>query len=152
MLGSAVEQHALAINAHISPPSWASLPPHFHPTPLGHQRALSWAPLLYSSFLLFILHISSVQFSRSVVSDSLWPHGPQHVRPPCPPTTPRVYSNSCPSNRWCHPTISSSVVPFPSCLQSFPTSGSFPMSQFFASGSQSIGHFTHFTNFTYYTW
>ena len=73
------------------------------------------------------------------MSDSLQPHGLQHSRPPCPSPTPRVYSNSCPLSRWCHPTISSSVVPFSSCLQSFPASGSFQMSQFFASGSQSIG-------------
>ena len=73
------------------------------------------------------------------MSDSLWPHGLQHARPPCPSPTPRVYSNSCPLNRWCHPTISSSVVPFSTCLQSFPASGSFPVSQFFTSGGQSIG-------------
>jgi len=82
---------------------------------------------------------SSIQFSRSVMSNSLWPHGLQHARPPCPSPTPRVYSNSCPSRRWCHPTISSSVIPFSSRLQSFPASGSFPVSQFFASGGQSIG-------------
>ena len=82
--------------------------------------------------------ISSVQFSRSVVSDSLWPHESQHTRPPCPSLTPGVYSNSCPSSRWCHPSISSSVIPFSSRLQSFPASGSFQMSQFFASGGQSI--------------
>ena len=81
----------------------------------------------------------SVQFSRSVVSNSLWPHGLQHTRPPCPSPTPRVYSNSCPLSQWCRPTISSSVVPFSSCLQSFPASRSFPMSQFFESGGQSIG-------------
>ena len=80
-----------------------------------------------------------VQFSRSVVSDSLWPHEPQHTRPPCPSPTPRVQPNPCPSSRWCHPTISSSVIPFSSCPQSFPASGSFPMSQFFTSGGQSIG-------------
>ena len=80
-----------------------------------------------------------VQFSRSVVSDSLWPHGLQHARPPCPSPIPGVYSNSCPLSQWCHPTISSSVVCFSSCLQSFPTSGSFPVNQFFASGGQSIG-------------
>ena len=73
------------------------------------------------------------------MSDSLWPHGLQHARPPCPSPTPRVYSNSCPLSRWCHPTISSSVIPFSSCLQSFPASGSFLMSQLFASGSRSIG-------------
>ena len=82
--------------------------------------------------------ISSVQCSCSVVSDFLWPHGLQHARLPCPSPTPRAYSNSCPSSRWCHPTISS-VVPFSSCLQSFPASGSFPVSQFFTSGGQSIG-------------
>ena len=79
------------------------------------------------------------QFSRSVVSDSLWPHGPQHARPPCPSPTPGAYSDSCPLGRWCHPAISSSVVPFSSCPQSLPASGSFPMNQFFASGGQSIG-------------
>ena len=82
--------------------------------------------------------LHSVQFSCSVISDSLRPHGLQHVRPPCSSPTPWIYSNSCPSSQWCHPTISSSVVPFSSCLQSFPESGSFPMSQFFTSGCQSI--------------
>ena len=82
---------------------------------------------------------SSVQFSSSVASDSLWPHGLQHTRPPCPTPTPRVYSNLCPLSQWCHPTILSSVLPFSSCLQSFPASGSFQMSQLFTSGSQSIG-------------
>ena len=83
----------------------------------------------------------SVQFTFncSVMSDSLQPHGLQHARLPCLPPTPGAYSNSCPSSRWCHPTISSSVAPFSSCLQSFPASGSFPMSQFFASGGQGIG-------------
>ena len=80
-----------------------------------------------------------VQFSCSVVSNSLWPHGLQHARLPCPSLTSRACSNSCPLSWWCHPTISSSVVPFSSCLQSCPTSGSFPMSQFFTSGGQSIG-------------
>jgi len=82
---------------------------------------------------------SSVQFSCSVVSDSLWPHELQHARPPCPSPTPRVHPNSCPSSRWCHPAISSSVVPFSSCPQSLPASGSFPMSQLFTWGGQSIG-------------
>ena len=82
---------------------------------------------------------SSVQFSCSVVSNSLWPHGLQHARLPCPSTTPGACSNLCPLSQWCHPTISSSVVPFSSCLQSFSASRSFPMSQFFASGGQSIG-------------
>ena len=82
---------------------------------------------------------SSVQFSHSVVSNSLWPHGLQHARTPYPLPTPRVYSNSFPLSQWCHPTISSSVFPFSSHLQSFPAWGSFPMSQFFTSGGQSIG-------------
>ena len=82
---------------------------------------------------------SSVQFSRSVVSNSLWPQGLQHARLPCPSPTTRVYSNSCPLSQQCHPTISSSVVPFSSRLQSCPASGSFQMSQLFTSGGQSIG-------------
>ena len=83
--------------------------------------------------------LSSVQFSRSVVPDSLRPHESQHARPPCPSLTPGAHQNPCPLSRWCHPTISSSVVPFSSCPQSFPASGSFQMSQLFASGGQSIG-------------
>ena len=82
---------------------------------------------------------SSVQFSRSVVSDSLWPHESQDARPPCPSPTPGVHPNSCPSSWWCHPAISSSVVPFSFYPQSLPASGSFPMSQLFAWGGQSIG-------------
>ena len=82
------------------------------------------------------LHIS-IQFSRSVVSDSLWPHELQHSRPACQSPTPRVHPNPCPLSWWCHPTISSSVVPFSSCLQSFPASRSFQMSQLFASDGQS---------------
>ena len=82
---------------------------------------------------------SSVQFSCSVISDSFWLHGLQHARPPYQSPTPRVYSNSCPLSWWCHPAISSSVIPFSSCLQSFPASESFQMSQFFASGGQSTG-------------
>ena len=82
---------------------------------------------------------SSVQFSRSVVSDSLWPRELQHARPPCPSPIPRVHSNSHPLSRWCHPAISSSVIPFSSWPQSLPASGSFPMSQLFASGGQSTG-------------
>ena len=100
------------------------IPPHFSPL---------------ATTDLFTVSISSVQFSCSVMSDSLRPHGLQHARPPCPSPTPRVYSNSCPLSQWCHPTISSSVIPFSSHLQSCPASGSFPMSQFFASGGQSIG-------------
>ena len=85
------------------------------------------------------VHFGSVQFSCSVMSDSLRPHEPQNARPPCPSPTPGVQPNPCPSSRWYHPTISSSVIPFSSCPQSFPTSGSFPMSGLFTSGSQNIG-------------
>ena len=116
----------------------------FHTTPL-----LPWSNLVNIQWMVrgFVfweswprkyLAVCSVQFSHSVVSDSLQPHGPQHTRPPCPSPTPGVYPNLCPLSRWCHPTISSSIVPF-SCPQSFPASGSFPMSQLFASGGQSIG-------------
>ena len=94
---------------------------------------------IYGSWLITAEHFSSVQFSHSVVSNSLRPHESQHARPPCPSPIPRVHSNSRPSSRWCHPDISSSVIPFSSCPQSLPASGSFPMSQFFASGSPSIG-------------
>ena len=96
-------------------------------------------PYPCQSIHLLLASMGSVQFSCSVVSDSLRPHETQHVRPPCPSPTPGVYSNSCLLSRWCHPTISSSVVPFPSCLQSCPASGSFQMCQFFTSGGQSIG-------------
>ena len=91
--------------------------------------------------MLYTLYtnVGSVYFNFSVVSDSLQPHRLQYARPPCPSPTPRACSNSCPSSQWCHPTISSSVVPFSSCLQFFPASGSFPTSQLFASGGQSIG-------------
>ena len=81
----------------------------------------------------------NIQFSRSVVSDSLRPHEPQHARPLCPSPTPGVHPNQCPSSQWCHPTISFSVIPFSSCPQSFPASGSSPMSQLFTSSVQSIG-------------
>ena len=91
---------------------------------------------LHKTFKQFF---SSVQFSRSVVSNSLWPHESQQARPPCPSPTPRVYSNSCPLSQWCHPAISSSVVPFSSFPQPLPASGSFPMSQLFAWGGQSTG-------------
>ena len=92
-----------------------------------------------STIFLDSIYMHSVQFSRSVVSDSLRPHELQHARPPCPSPTPGAYSNSCPLSWWCHPAISSSAVPFFSHLQSFPASGSFQMSQFFTSGGQSIG-------------
>ena len=89
--------------------------------------------------LIFVAQFSSVQFSRSVVSDSSRPHESQHTRPPCPSTTPGVHSNSYPSSRWCHPAISSSAICFSSCPQSLRASESFPMCQLFASGGQSIG-------------
>ena len=93
----------------------------------------------YNTFHHYLYQFSSVQSSRSVVSNSLRFHEPQQARPPCPSPTPRVYPNSCPSSWWCHPAISSSVIPFSSCPQSLPASESFPMSQLFASGGQSIG-------------
>ena len=86
-----------------------------------------------------LIKLGSVQFGRLVMSDSLRPHGLQHARLPCPSPTPGGYSNSCPLSWWCHPAISSSVIPFSSHLQSFTASGSFPLSQFFTSGGQSIG-------------
>ena len=100
-----------------------------------HIKHFIYLGSLFPTSVLF----SSVQFSRSVGSDSLQLHEPQHARPPCPSPTPGVYTNSCPLSRWCHPTISSSVISFPSCPQSFPESGSFQMSQLFTSGGQSIG-------------
>ena len=103
------------------------------PEPVGYSRNSSEKEIHSNK------HLHSVQFSHSVLSDSLRPHGLQHARPLCPSPTPRVYSNSCPLSRWCHPTISSSVVPFSTRFQSFPASGSFQMSQFFTSGGQSIG-------------
>ena len=90
-------------------------------------------------YITFHKWISSVQFSRSVMSDCLWPRESQHARPPCPLPTPGVHSNSCPLSRWCHSAISSSVIPSSSCPQSLPASGSFPMSQLFAWGGQNIG-------------
>ena len=102
----------------------------------GYYKLLSRVPC---ACWLFIYSSVSVQFNHSVVSNSLRPHGLQHARLPCPSPTLRACSNSCPSSQWCHPTISSSVIPFSSCLQSFPASGSFPRSWFFASGGQTIG-------------
>ena len=94
-----------------------------------------------NSMTAFLIYLTcfQFQFSRSVISDSLRPHEPQHTRPPCPSPTPGVLPNPCPLSRWCHPTISSSIVPFSFCPQSFPASGSFQMNQVLASGSQSIG-------------
>ena len=99
------------------------------------MQSLKWASQV--SWWARTLQAISVQFSRSVVSDSLRHHESQHARPPCPSPTPGVHSNSCPSSRWCHPAISSSVVPFFSCPQSLPASKSFPMSQLFSWGGQS---------------
>ena len=94
--------------------------------------------ILQNKFAKIIVKMHN-QFSHSVMSNTLQPHGLQHTRPPCPSPTARIYSNSCPLSQWCHLTISSSVIPFSSHLQSFPSSGSFQMSQPLASGSQSIG-------------
>ena len=130
----------MLLNCGIGEDSWESL---------GLQG--DWTSIFYISWIgRWVLYhwrhlgsphrsLSSVQFSRSVVSDSLWPHEFQHTRPPCPSPTPRVHSNSHPLSWWCHPAISSSVVPFSSCPQSLPASESFPMSQLFAWGGQSTG-------------
>jgi len=130
---------------------------HCWPTPSLETPGHSWASLglsLVGSQLLsprswwaqgFVcafqesVSLNSVQFSRSVMSDSLRPHESQRARPPCPSPTPGVHSNSCLSSQWCHPAMSSSVIPFSSCPQSLPASESFPMSQLFVWGSQSIG-------------
>ena len=102
---------------------------------IAHHRPYLWSGMRVN----IIRHFSSVQFSCSVMSDSSQPHESQHARPPCPSPTPGVHSNSCPPSQWCHPAISSFVVPFSSCPQSLTASGSFPMSQLFASGGQSTG-------------
>ena len=104
------------------PGAWGLWAAQKHPAPEGSSNIL----------------VSSVQFSRSVLSDSLRPHEPQHARPPCPSSTPRDHPNPYPLCRWCHPTISSSVIPFSSCPQSFPASGCLQMSQLFTWGGQSI--------------
>ena len=98
----------------------------------GYMHIYGWMPLLFTwKYHNIVIWFSSVQFSRSVVTDSLQPHESQHARPPCPSPTPGVHSDSRPSSQWCHPAISSSVVAFSSCPQSLPTSESFPMSQLF---------------------
>ena len=114
-----------------NPTSW--------PSPTGTWLISGFHSLWMLGFLIYDTKLRLLQSSHSVMSDSLRTPGPQHSRIPCPSPTLRAYSNSCPLSRWYHPTISSSVVPFSSCLQSFPASGSFPMSQLFASGGQSIG-------------
>ena len=118
----------------------------FGDTFLPEQSAPYWLELIMDGNHLLHLHIYilshplvSYQFSRSVVSDSLRPHESQHARPPCPSPTPGVHSNSCPSSRWCHPAISSYVIPLSSCPPSLPASEAFPMSQLFAWDGQSIG-------------
>ena len=105
------------------------------------SKVLSFPKSCQKKYYLFFRQYNwgTVQFSHSVVSDSLWPHGLQHASPPCLSPTPGVHSNSCLLSWWCHPTILPSVIPFSSHLQSFPASGSFPMSQYFESGGQSIG-------------
>ena len=113
-------------------------------SPRGHKELDTTERLLLTHSLYlctssYYLMEPSVQFSHSVLSNSLWPHGLKHTRLPCPSPIPGACSNSCPLSQWCHPTISSSVVLFSSCLQSFPASGSFPVSQFCISGGQSIG-------------
>ena len=117
-----------------------------HPTLLPPRDPYYWNFILSSFFVnvhrliaSFIHFIRSDQISRSVMPDCLRPHESQHARPPCPSPTPGVHSDSCPLSRWCHPAISSSVVPFSSCPHSLPASESFPMSQLFAQGGQSIG-------------
>ena len=100
----------------------------------GKRQAVQQKMSFLRGFFSFLL-----LFSRSIIPIFLWPHGLQHARPPCPSSSPWAYPNSRPSSRWCHPTISSSVIPFSSCLQSFPASGSFPVSQLFASDGQSTG-------------
>ena len=125
-------------------------PPCPSPTPGVHPNTYplsQWChPIISSSVVPFSSWPQSfphsVQFSRSVVPYSLRSHESQHTRPPCPSSTPGVYSNSCPSSRWCHPAISFSAVPFSSCPQSLPATGSFPMSQLFTWGGQSIGSFS----------
>ena len=108
---------------------------HFH-----FPNFLKYIFYSYYIYLIFLYNVYvSVQFSHSVLSDSFRPHELQHARLPCPSPTPGVHANSCPLSRWCHPAISSSVVPFSSCPQSLPASESFSMSQLFTSGSQSIG-------------
>ena len=111
------------------------------PPPMQNSLSLSQKSFNLQEYPMpwFYHPFSSVQFSHSVESDSLWPHESQHARPPCPSPTPRVYSNSCPSSRRCHPAISSSVIPFSSCSQTLPASESFPMNQLFTWGGQSIG-------------
>ena len=121
------------------PPSWIPFPLPSPSHPSGSSQCTSPEHPVSCIEPGLEIYFTSVHFSHSVVSDCLWPHEPQHNRPPCPSATPRVHPNPCPLSQWCHTTISSSVIPFSSCPQSFPASGSFQMSQLFASGGQSIG-------------
>ena len=116
------EVNQLYVYVYISPPSWTSLPSPCHPS--QSPQSIELSSLFYTAGSHKLLYIS-VQFSRSVMSNSLRAHEPQHARPPCPSPTPRVHPNPRPLSRGCHPAISSSVVPFSSCPQSFPNSGSF---------------------------
>ena len=127
----------MAYEIFVPQPGIEPVPPALEVWSFNHWTARK-VPTSFNQFFQ-ITSISPNQFSPSVVSDFLWPHRLQEIRFPCPSPTPRAYSNSCPSRQWCHPTISSSVIPFSSCLQSFPASGSLPMSQFFVSGGQNIG-------------
>ena len=122
--------------------TWVTDPALFLPLPFPHPLFPFWdtrKTLLDKLRRGTYVQFSSVQFTHSVVSDSLRPHESQHTRPPCPSPTARVYPNPCPLSQWCHLTISSSVIPFSSCPQSFPASGSFQMNQLFVSGGQNIG-------------
>ena len=113
---------------------------HLFKLPCQSRSVVFKCYIIYIFFVIPILCVYiSVQFSRSAVSDSLQSHESEHARPPCPSPVPGVYPNSCPSSQWCHPAISSSIVPFFSCPQSLPASGSFPLSQLFAWGGQSTG-------------
>ena len=114
------------------------------------RRAWFW--VMFSFIWMFVTWVcfSSVQFSRSVMSDSLQPHEPQHARPSCPSPAPGFHPNPCPLSQWCHSVTSSSVVPFSSCLQSFQTSGSFQMSQLFASGDSTFTDTLFFISFNFF--
>ena len=163
MYSKVVQLHIQSSVLGVAAQSCLTLCDPMHCSPLGSSvhgilqvRILEWvamfpnpgikrmSPALQTDYLLSEtpgkpLQRLSVQFSPSIMSGSLQPHGLQHARPPCPSSTPGVYSNSCPLSQWCYPSISSSVVPFFSHPQPFPASGSFQMSQFFTSGGQSIG-------------
>ena len=143
-LGTALVQHDLILTSHICENPIPCKVTFWEPSirlQLTDSRGTQWFHNRIFEKTAFNIYIidPSVQFSRSVVSDSLWPHESQHARPPCPSPTPGVYSNSCPLCQWCQITLSSSVIPFSSCRQSFPASKSFQMSQLFASGGQHIG-------------